>query len=406
MTQVLGNNDILNKDLLEIMNHDDAEWAPEDWSRPIDPLVSQQMLSHSSPDFLQPSHEPNFLQLPSMLQALGGNSSTPRPLELVNPTVPQSPSMPYIARSSMSTPYHGGQEWLGLPGRKFENYSGYGARPEQTTSQPPNVPVSWATTSFGLDDALPLGDLVPDSTPLSQHHLSPSWHHDRISAPSRFARDTMDMVLPSGHMYGRNEPHGSAAYASGLYEDYPQYHQWQGIYSKSEWANGSPWQHDNDDLLASHVPNQATPHLAPQQLSSNASPSMIATPTTKVANNHEANRNEWHTGGLEYVDSEKDNNDHATYESNPFAATKHDESDAGITGEDEEKRLAAKSSPKPEGSFIHAICGTGFHSRSAVKKHHWGPKAGDLTTTRGCWTKNKRPDVAWQVEPWERRARC
>lgn len=48
-----------------------------------------------------------------------------------------------------------------------------------------------------------------------------------------------------------------------------------------------------------------------------------------------------------------------------------------------------------EGPYVHAICGKGFPTKSAVKKHHWGPKPGDLETTRGCWAKNNKPDVAW-----------
>jgi hypothetical protein len=48
------------------------------------------------------------------------------------------------------------------------------------------------------------------------------------------------------------------------------------------------------------------------------------------------------------------------------------------------------------GQFIHALCGKDFHSRSAVKKHHWGhAKAGDTSTTTGCWAKKNKPDREW-----------
>lgn len=48
------------------------------------------------------------------------------------------------------------------------------------------------------------------------------------------------------------------------------------------------------------------------------------------------------------------------------------------------------------GQYIHALCGKGFHSRSAVKKHHWGNvKAGDASTTTGCWAKKNKPDREW-----------
>lgn len=49
--------------------------------------------------------------------------------------------------------------------------------------------------------------------------------------------------------------------------------------------------------------------------------------------------------------------------------------------------------------YIHALCGKGFATLSGVKKHHWGKKANDLTTSTGCWAKHKKPDVAWDDHP-------
>ncbi|KAF2733470.1 hypothetical protein EJ04DRAFT_577661 [Polyplosphaeria fusca] len=51
------------------------------------------------------------------------------------------------------------------------------------------------------------------------------------------------------------------------------------------------------------------------------------------------------------------------------------------------------------GSFIHAICGKGFSSRHGVKKHHWGSGREDPNTSRGCWFKSGKPDIAWDAHP-------
>ena len=51
------------------------------------------------------------------------------------------------------------------------------------------------------------------------------------------------------------------------------------------------------------------------------------------------------------------------------------------------------------GSYIHALCGKGFETRSKVKKHHWGKKHNNLATTTGCWAKHGNPDGAWNDHP-------
>lgn len=47
------------------------------------------------------------------------------------------------------------------------------------------------------------------------------------------------------------------------------------------------------------------------------------------------------------------------------------------------------------GIFIHALCGKGFASRYKVRKHHWGAKNDDLSTTTGCWAKHGKPNASW-----------
>ncbi|OAG11869.1 uncharacterized protein CC84DRAFT_58093 [Paraphaeosphaeria sporulosa] len=391
MTQVLNDNDMLGYDLFDIMNHPDADWAPEDWSRHIIPPGSLLTLNPTSPDFLEPSHEPNIPRLPSMFQALGGNSNASLPHSSVNPAILQSPSMPYVAR-----PYHGGQEQLDSFGSAFGGYPGHGALQEQSTPHSQGLRISWTPDSFVPNSPSSRVLLMTDSIPLSQHHLSPSWYHDSTLAPPRDARREMGM-LPHAQTYNRNELHSSAAHTAGLYQQYSQRHQRQNGHYMGDWANDNLWQHEHEPNQASHMSpsfhSQASPQRALGQLSSNASPSMIATPAMSVANIPRPFRNELHRSETEYVGDKQNINTHESYDD---ATANNDGSRARPSGENEAKRSVDQP---PEGGFIHAICGRGFYSRSAVKKHHWGPRAGDLTTTRGCWAKNKKPNVAWDAHP-------
>ncbi|KAF2449557.1 hypothetical protein P171DRAFT_195316 [Karstenula rhodostoma CBS 690.94] len=409
MTQVLSSNDMLSHDLFDILNHNDAHWAPEDWSRPINPPGSLQTLNPTSPDFLQPSHQPNFPRLPSMFQALGGESSASRP-HMISPTILQSPSTPYAAHRMTPTPYHGGQGQLGSLAATFEDYSGYGGQQEQFTPHSQSLPISWTPNSFVPNSLSSPGHLMPNPTPLSQHHVPSSWHQDPTLAPPRDVRRELGMN-PNEQTYSRldnpNEPLSSAAYTAEAYQQYPQQYQWQNGHYIGGWANDNLWQHEHEHITPEHrsshvspsLRNQAVPQLAPGQLSSDASPTTIATPATSVMNVPRLFQNELNKVQAEYAEGEQNINNDARSESYEDIPTSNDGSRAGLSGERQARLSVARSTPKPEGGFIHAICGKGFHSRSAVKKHHWGPKAGDLTTTRGCWAKNKRPDVAWDAHP-------
>lgn len=400
MTQVLNNNDILNHDLSDIMNHKDADWAPEDWSRPIAPPESLQTLNPTSPDFLQPSHEPNFPRLPSMFQALGGDSNASRPQTSINPTILQSPSMPYTAHRMTPTSYHDGQGQLDSLPATFEGYSGYGTQPEQLTPHYQGLPISWTPNSFVPNSLSSPGHMMPNPNPLSQHHASPSWHQDPTLAPLRDVHRELGMN-PNVQTYSRqdnpNEPLSSAVYTVGSYQQYPQHHQWQNGQLMGGWTNENFWQHEHEHTTTEHQASQVSPSLHNQDTPQSASGQLSsdATPPMSGANIPRLFRNELHRSQAEYIEREQNINNGAANEPYEDVATNNGGSHAGLSGEHKAKLSVVQSTPRPDGSFIHAICGKGFHSRSAVKKHHWGPKAGDLTTTRGCWAKNKKLDVAW-----------
>jgi hypothetical protein len=70
-------------------------------------------------------------------------------------------------------------------------------------------------------------------------------------------------------------------------------------------------------------------------------------------------------------------------------------------------RRQSKSKPKAKmpqaesglGPYIHSLCGSGFSTRSKVKKHHWGYVLDDINTTTGCWAKYGKPNVSWNEHP-------
>jgi hypothetical protein len=403
MTQVLIDKPELNHDLLEILYHVDANWGPEDWSQPINPHETPHTLNPTSPNFLQPSHEPQFHRLPSMFQALGGHSDVHRSQISINPTVLQSPSMPHVADRMHSTPYHNAQESLGSLAPKREDYPGYDGQHGQFTPHSQGLPISWAPDPF-VPNSLPIpAHLKPNPVPLSQHYASSSWHQDPTLAPPRDVHRELGLN-PSAQTFtslGQSkEMLPSAAYTAET-DQYPQFHHWQNGHYTGGWPNDDLWQHEQRQSTAehhvSHFPpslhNQATPKLASRQLSSEEALA-IATPTTGVANIPRSLQHELNIGQAEYVASMQNISNDVVEESYEDVNTNDEVSQTGLSGENEAK-LSSQRTSKAEGGFIHAICGKGFHSRSAVKKHHWGPKTGDLATTRGCWAKNKKPAVTW-----------
>lgn len=69
--------------------------------------------------------------------------------------------------------------------------------------------------------------------------------------------------------------------------------------------------------------------------------------------------------------------------------------DRGDPDQQRDVKTAKPKASRDQGEYIHAICGKGFQTRRAVKKHHWGSKPDNVETKTGCWAKNGKPDIAW-----------
>ncbi|KAJ4360569.1 uncharacterized protein N0V89_001135 [Didymosphaeria variabile] len=406
MTQVLGDNYELSHDLFDILDHDEADWGPEDWSQPINPPEHPQTVNPTSPNFLQPSYEPEFIRLPSMFQALGGSSYTSRPQLTINPTVLQSSSMPYAAEKMTPTPYRNAQGLSDSLASNFEGYFGYDNRQEHLTPQTQGLPINWNHDLYMPNGLSSPAHLMPGTVALPQHYVSTPWRQAQTLAPSRDIHNEMGLNpgIQSYNNLGRTkEPLPTAVFtAEQTHQQYPQPH-WQNGHSMGDGLGDRLWQHEQDHGTAErqilHIApspqSQATPQLVSGQLSSDTSVCTIATPTTGVANVTRLVQNELNKGQAQYMASMQINSNNAmdgSHEANMNNAGPQ-------SGEPKAKLFRPQPIPKPEGTFIHAICGKGFQTRNAVKKHHWGPKAGDLEATRGCWAKNKRPDIAWDAHP-------
>ncbi|KAL1598980.1 hypothetical protein SLS60_008126 [Paraconiothyrium brasiliense] len=391
MTQVLGDNYELSHDLFDILDHDDAAWGAEDWSQPIKPPEHPQTVNPTSPNFLQPTYEPEFIRLPSMFQALGGSSYTSKPRLTVDPTVLRSSSMPYAAEKLTPIPYLNGQGLSDSLPSDFEGYSGYHGPQEHFTPPNQGLPISWDYNSYMTTGQSSPARLVPSTIGLPQHNVPTHWRQDQTLAPLGAIHHEMDL------------DRGGQSYNNLGHQQYPQ-HQWQIDHSMGGVLGYHSRQHEQDHGIAERqmlhnapsLQSHATPQLASGQLSSNTSPSTIATPTMGVANVPRHFQHELSKAQAQHMANMQTSNNNAIDGSHEEANMNKPWPRPGST---EEEQSRPQPTPKPEGTFIHSICGKGFHTRNAVKKHHWGPKAGDLDTIRGCWAKYKRPNIAWDAHP-------
>ncbi|KAF1969509.1 hypothetical protein BU23DRAFT_512923 [Bimuria novae-zelandiae CBS 107.79] len=398
MTQVFSDNFELQQGLFNILNHDDADWEPGDWSQPINPPTLPPTVTPSAPAFLQPPHEPQLIQLPSLFHTLGGDQTMSH--LAINPAGFQSSSMQpgsVLPRDGQYSAYAAG---LGT-------YSAYGGQQDQSPPSFQSAHLDWSPNPFirnGLSSPAPLMSHASLPPP---YYTTGSWNRNLNAMPSISAyqgsRINSDFQSYTG-LANNVESQSSTALVP------ERFHQ-QRLHDQ-DWQNGinvdSRWQYEQDHMISERHPphftfgaqEQPTPQLVAGQLSSNTLPSLIGTPTTGFFGRSSLSQDTSYKG----------------QQAEPMLIAQHEQTTvkggslegAGLSNvgqytlgcsEQSEKKQSRTSSMSRPGPFIHAICGKGFISRSAVKKHHWGPKSGDLETTRGCWAKNDKPDVAWNDHP-------
>lgn len=465
MTQMYGDNPELQQGLFDIMNHGDADWEPSDWSHVINLPV--QGATSIPPYFAENPREPQFIQLPSVSEALGEHFTSRSSLS-IDPTSLQPSSMKPVSPS----PYYNGQAPLPHNAAGFEGYPNYDSHQEQISSDYLNSNQSWSPNPFvrtGLSSPAPL---LPYAAPQSQCHVSSSQGHDLNLMPMRNNHYNLNLTsspqlysnsnynfqsnpsaaLVSGHFrqqhlhagqhwqyeqghlmterqashssFSAQEPPSSQLASdqqhthAGQHWQYEQGHVMperqvshpsfspqeapspQLVLGQQHPRAGQHWQYEQGPMMqqrqvsySSFSVQEPSPRLVSGHLSSDPSPSMARIPEVPSSSQDTLYRG----GQVEPPTFTNYGYSEARSKVNDDVALNKIVGQYVLGSTIQNNAIPRPTAPpKPRSqSFIHGICGKGFHSRSAVKKHHWGPKAGDLTTTRGCWAKNNKPDVAW-----------
>ena len=195
MTQVLGDNTELQQGLFDILNHNDADWDPSDWSRPI---VAPNLSRDISPAFLetvQTEKKPQVAQLPSLSQVLEGQRSPSH--ILVNPSEPYFPSM----QTNLPSAYYDNQDMSSRNLPASGNRPTYSHYEEQLSPTNPGTQTTWSPRSLSRNDNSYPVSSAPDPNSTWQHYPPSPWHHYPSSLMSGNARHDprLDTSLPASN---------------------------------------------------------------------------------------------------------------------------------------------------------------------------------------------------------------
>ncbi|KAF1911139.1 hypothetical protein BDU57DRAFT_111508 [Ampelomyces quisqualis] len=373
---ILGHCNNLKHDLLEVLNHQDARWGPEDFDLPV---PTEQHI----PQFLQPVHEPQ-MRLPS-ISTLWNSSKQNCPS--------LSPELPNGLDNYQDFAQPGAHEHLIGP----SDHDPWHAT-SLATFPSPIVPEQYENTVSIQDTSEGTGHAV-------DHPQWQAFECDTAMDPSR---------LESGIM-----PHQD--YYSPLWDDLDYNHAWDEVgpgqlYEQPhEPFESSQFVAVPESIEARHadsLPGErrfgsgipADPHQARLRHDTNAPPETTV-------------RGDPDVGLDDDIAAEKPPSTRKRIREAPIAPSKQNEQEPrsfvheGNESFSEDPTLKPRPDPleshaKPSrkrsevrGHYVHSLCGKSFASRSNVKKHHWGNKMDDPNTTTGCWFKHKKPSVSWNDHP-------
>jgi hypothetical protein len=405
--EVVGDNEDLRKGLLDVLSHEQASWSPDDFDQPlahsphiIEPDAPYVKLLPSSREnaqlpvsitgahisrraVLQPQHQPQ-VHLPPMLanwypsQSAILHAANPMQFQLPLSQFPlgRSPLMQY--QDSHDTVDH---EEYGYTTSDFQGSNGGQDHIYQTYAQ--DMHSSWSP--FDFNGTLSPPPTLPTEAPTTQPYVSPT-----TGLVTRFPS------IETDYCAGYNSP--SLGFSiHGHRTSYPASEGFQEGSSLLGWPSAEFHQSHKvlSTLNGNHQAQSASMHYQgpTQRLASSLQSSPGESPST------------WGTRlAVPIGQSTSDgmtpppvkHGSKSYRQPLPLVSTlpsaDHQEDKSATTKA--RKIRAAMGSRK----YIHALCGKGFNSRSAVKKHHWGhAKAWDTSTTTGCWAKNDKPDIEWQV---------
>jgi hypothetical protein len=367
--EILGDQQDLKQDLMKVLMHGEASWAPDDFD--FDQSVVQ-----TSPQFLLPDHQPR-IRLPSISPSWYTNH---QPHQSVSPAMLGGYGEYHGFGQSVSPSMHQ------IPTQLYPPTAFTSPNATESTTYEPHTGASYEA----------------ERSPVSQQfHHAPSLDHMRI----QWERDDDDdggKPLQWG-LNMRNETLSNPFAVAQVHRSQP----WSPVHSDSLLGRTRSFASD-------HVQSPVLPHEAytPQAASPKeeefvtTGPSILGTPVavplgqpTYSDEMPPPSRKRRRLNSSTHFKTEDD-----TYEDDALTSARASPS-AKVPSKRNMQRQAKKKAeeeqiqPAVGGPYIHSICGKGFGSRSKVKKHHWGAILDDVDTTNGCWAKHDKPDVSWYETP-------
>jgi hypothetical protein len=364
ISDTLGSHVDLKYDLMDILQHQDARWAPGDFDLP------QLSRLQPAPSFLQPRYQPQ-IRLPSIPTLWDFDKQALR-------------SFDSVVMSS------------------FDRRESFGEPEQHKTSRTHTEHDTWRVPDSAMVsspvDAKPSGSLPIQIT-------TPSVDHATTAQP--YANLDHD---------ARTEAFGSAV------QDAHDVASWERLGYGNAWSGdgiGNPLPHNQ--LLSQTAPYETLLPISPR-LDHRSGSVMALSPRRKPAVHRSTPSSEPSVLGNPFsmpigqpaVDMlppprKRDRKPSATLKKNDKKIKTSDDSqqtedshDQPLSGD--QPKLAEENAtdskiPETNRRFIHIVCGKSFATRAKVKKHHWGNKTDDFDTTTGCWARNKKPDVKWNDHP-------
>jgi hypothetical protein len=356
----------LKYDLLDILQHQDARWAPGDFDLP--------QLSHLqlAPLYLEPIHQPQ-MRLPSMSTAWDFDKQTLRSFDPVamssfdrresyGETEQQEPSL--AVHTDRDTWRVSDPAMLSSPVH---------AKPSTFL---PVLPVQLSALSSGHRSAPSYADLEHEAKPASSGSAAQVTRGtdscDKLDYENAWSGDRLGIPLPRNRIVSQMEPCQTICAQDSRLDCHSESVTALSLRQKPVAPGSSPSRGasvlGNPFSMPIGQPAVDTPPL-PRRRNRKPPATLQKNVKTKFSDNSQKIKDLYNE---------------------PLTGDQPKLHDA---------KVADSKIPETSRRFVHSVCGKSFATRAKVKKHHWGHKTGDLETTTGCWAKNKKPNLEWNDHP-------
>jgi hypothetical protein len=342
---------------MNVLNHQAAQWAPEDFKLPLIPI------QQSAPQFLQPVHEPQMC-IPPMFVPW---ESSDRGLSGLGTALAK-----HLSHFERSKP--GGRK-LSLPllESPFISPTFQNATPVQLTS--PEIHCVHEVSSY--EPAF--------------HSALPSMEHGNMSHVGQFAPqwENIDYANTWDEEETRHdfqqEQHLEDTHAVFPIECFEFDHLPNPrIHRRSESVTATSPRHLQATTPSASISN-------PYVLSESSAPAIGQYADDMPPPPRKRSRK---SSSVKFKAEEQHRED-GTRQGSEDIQDQHSAGSKAAQGPSVVRRKTSESG----GRYVHGLCGKSFANRHKVKKHHWGNKIGDMNTTTGCWHKKGRPNDNWDNHP-------